>query len=145
MCPDLYMLTVYPSSQFSDVGTPICYLQVRKLSLEEGKIMRLVSGSTLICLQPPPYFQELHTQPLVSLPVSRAPECCLRSPLTTMYYNNNNYDELYIPWSTFLSQGWVGLSTDIHSFSAPSSSSKVEDILVLIFMVESKQNRAQRL
>ena len=31
-----------------------------------------------------------------------------------------------------------------HLVLAPSSSSKVEDILVLVFMVESKQNRAQR-
>ena len=32
--PDLYMLTLYPSDQFSDVGTPtVSNLQVSKLSL----------------------------------------------------------------------------------------------------------------
>ena len=104
--------------------------------------MRLVSGSTLICLQPPHTFKNCTHGPLSLSLFPRAPECCLRSPLTTMYCNNSNYDDLYYSWSTFLSQGWVGLSTDITSFSAPSSSSKVEDILVLIFMVERKQNRA---
>ena len=106
--------------------------------------MRLVSGSTLICLQPPHTFKNCTHGPLSLSLFPRAPECCLRSPLTTMYCNNSNYDDLYYSWSTFLSQGWVGLSTDITSFSAPSSSSKVEDILVLVFMVERKQNRAQR-
>ena len=101
--------------------------------------MRLVSGSTLICLQPPHTFKNCTHGPLSLSLFSRAPECCLRSPLTTMYCNNSNYDDLYYSWSTFFSQGWVGLSTDITSFSAPSSSSKVEDILVLVFMVERKK------
>ena len=101
--------------------------------------MRLVSGSTLICLQPPHTFKNCTHGPLSLSLFPRAPECCLRSPLTTMYCNNSNYDDLYYSWSTFLSQGWVGLSTDISSFSAPSSSSKVEDILVLVFMVERKK------
>lgn len=72
--PGLHMLTVYPSDEFSDVGTPIVpTLQVSKLSLWEGKLTRLVSGNAMTWAQAYHTFKNCTHCPLSPSPFSWAP------------------------------------------------------------------------